>query len=188
MKNEYGGQGHFHDRMLITRLAHQTNSDRSLTKVVTEAALNNLKNRSMIAVVIGHDFEKLPVKFRDDEQFGVTGFWHLSKIFAVRAEKLNGKKAEQHTWLMGCLTYAGPRETMWWTSVDDKTKEAAVSVMDSDKTFDDYFDQQRCSTCGESPITIFQEGWVCTNQICAKLCMDASGSLLKEPTYPYSRT
>lgn len=152
--------------------------------VVAEAALNTLKNQSMIGVVIKRDFEKLPVTFKDNEDYAVTGFWHLSKIFALKHEEQDDLgRVQQQTWLMGCLVYSGPRDSMWWTLLDQDTRETVVYVWNSDEAIDEQFEKQQCSTCGELSITIFQEGWVCTNRTCAKLCMDASGNLLKEPSY-----
>jgi hypothetical protein len=94
VKDEFGGLGHFHNRVLITRLVRQTNEKRSTLATVERAAKNTLEQQAMIGVVISRDFRKLPTTFKGDELFGVSGFWHLTKFFAVRSE--GSGKSETH--------------------------------------------------------------------------------------------
>ncbi|KAF7502636.1 hypothetical protein GJ744_005411 [Endocarpon pusillum] len=181
VKDEFGGLGHFDDRVLITRLARQTNQIRSTLSSVTKAASNTLREQAMVGLVISRDFQKLPVTFRDGESYGVSGFWHLSHVFAVRSE--GPKEGPVHTDLMACLVYSGPRETMWWNVAEDETATNAVQVLKEDETFDKMFEKEECSLCSEESLTIFAEGWVCTNVLCSSLGRDQSGQAPKTKTY-----
>ncbi len=181
VNNEFGGLGHFHDRVLITRLARQTNDKRSTLSTVVKVASNTLKCQAMIGLVISRDFQKLPVAFQGDEKFGVSGFWHLSCVFAVVSE--GPKESETHIDLMACLIYSGSRETMWWTAADADTAGNTMNVLKEGETFDQRFRKKSCSTCNSSSLTIFQEGWICTNVTCTKVGKTHSGHALQTKTY-----
>lgn len=181
VNDDFGGLGHFRDRVLITRLSRQTNQRGSIIKSVTKAARNTLQHHNMIGVVISKDFQKLPVTFRDDECLGVSGFWHLSTIFAVKSE--GPIASEVHTDLMACLVYSGPRESMWWSLSGAEKAANTVKVLEQNETFDDLFTKENCSTCDVSSTTIFQEGWVCTNVECTKIGKNHSGDSLRTQTY-----
>ena len=135
----------------------------------------------MVGLVISRDFQKLPVTFRDDERFGVSGFWHLSNVFAVKSE--GPRKSEVHTDLMACLVYSGPRETMWWTSIDNETPASAANVLKEGQAFDQMFEKESCWVCNKSSIIIFKEGWVCTNPTCTELGKNHSGHALQNQAY-----
>lgn len=181
VNDDFGGLGHFDDRVLITRLARQTNKTRSKLSTATKAAFNTLKEQAMVGLVISRDFQKLPVTFRDRENYGVSGFWHLSHVFAVRSE--GPKEGQVHTDLMACLVYSGPRETMWWNLAEDETATNAVKILKEEATFDKMFEKEGCSLCSEESLTIFAEGWVCTNVECSSLGRDQSGQIPKTKTY-----
>ena len=181
VNDDFGGLGHFDDRVLITRLARQTNKNASTLFRVTTAASNTLQEQAMVGLVISRNFQKLPVTFRDHEMFGVSGFWHLSHVFAIRSE--GPKEGEVHTDLMACLVYSGPRETMWWNLAEDETATNAVNVLKEEETFDKMFEKEECSLCSEDSLTIFAEGWVCTNVECSSLGRDHSGQAPTTKTY-----
>ncbi len=181
MNDDFGGLGHFDDRVLITRLARQTNKIPSTIPTATRAASNTLRKQAMVGLVISRNFQKLPVTFRDDEIYGVSGFWHLSHVFAVRSE--GPKEGEVHTDLMACLVYSGSRETMWWTLTDDETATNAVHVLGKGQTVDQMFEKEECALCSEDSLTIFTEGWLCTNVECSSLGRDHAGQAPKTKTY-----
>jgi 2OG-Fe(II) oxygenase superfamily len=181
VNDEFGGLGYFNHRTLITRLARQTNKTRSKLQTVAKAAKNTLEHQAMVGLVISRDFQKLSVTFREDEKFGVSGFWHLSYLFAVRSE--GPLAGEVHHDLMACLVYSGPRKTMWWTLAEDETPASCMNVLAEGETVEEVLSQETCSACNEPSCTIFQEGWVCTNITCAELGKDHSRQPLPTQTY-----
>jgi hypothetical protein len=181
VNDEFGGLGHFNDRVLITLLARQTNNTRSTMPSVAKMAKNTFEQQAMVGLIISRDFQKLPVTFREKERFGVSGFWHLTYVFAVRSE--GPLAGEVHHDLMGCLVYSGPRKTMWWTLAEDETPANCVSVLAEGKTVQEMLSQETCSACNEPSCTIFQEGWACTNITCTDLGKDHSRHPLPTQTY-----
>jgi hypothetical protein len=133
----------------------------------------------MIGVVISRDFQRLGVTFRDDKQFGVSGFWHFSTILAMRSEGL--KDYEVHTDLMACLVYSGPRETMWWTA--DEEEITGPDILNQGEMLDTKFTKESCSTCSKFSSAIFKEAWVCTNMTCTALGNNHSGHTPPTQTY-----
>jgi 2OG-Fe(II) oxygenase superfamily len=148
---------------------------------VAKMAKNTLEQQAMVGLIISRDFQKLPVTFREKERFGVSGFWHLTYVFAVRSE--GPLAGEVHHDLMACLVYSGPRKTMWWTLAEDETPANCVSVLAEGKTVQEMLSQETCSACNEPSCTIFQEGWACTNITCTDLGKDHSRHPLPTQTY-----
>ena len=106
----------------------------------------------MICLVISKDFQKLPTTFKDGECFGVSGFWHLTKLFAVKSE--GSGRSELHTDLMARLVYSGPEDDMWWTSDSDERVKPPTKPSNQGGIMDDNF-AKSCPTCGESSTTVF---------------------------------
>jgi hypothetical protein len=148
---------------------------------VANMAKNTLEQQAMVGLIISRDFQKLPVTFREKERFGVSGFWHLTYVFAVRYE--GPLAGEVHHDVMACLVYSGPRKTMWWTLAGDETPANCVSVLAEGKTVQGMLSQETCSACNEPSCTIFQEGWACTNIMCTDLGKDHSRQPLPTQTY-----
>ena len=148
---------------------------------VANMAKTTLEQQAMVGLIISRDFQKLPVTFRDNEKFGVSGFWHLSYVFAVRSE--GPLAGEVHHDLMACLVYSGPRKTMWWSLAEDETPANCVKVLAEGETVEGMLSQETCSSCNEPSCTIFQEGWVCTNVTCTELGKDHSRQPLPTKTY-----
>lgn len=181
LNDENGGLDHFHNRIIITRLARQTSGKRSTLPAFAKAALNTLDGQAMIGVVIAKEFQKLPVTFRGDEKYGIAGFWHLSNVFAVRTKGPKGSAI--HIDLMARLTDSGPRDSIWWNVAHDETIENAVKVFEDGDAFEEIFRKDNCSTCKRSSAIIFQEGWVCTNITCEALSKDHLGHPMRTSNY-----
>lgn len=181
LNDDYGGLGFFQDRVLITRLVRQTDAKASQYSMMAKMAKKTLEEKAMIGLVISRDFQKLPTTFEGEEQFGVSGFWHLTRVFVVKSQ--GSTPSERHTDLMACLVYSGPKKDIWWTSKTDDAAEFPLTVLGDGETLDDRFESRTCPTCNQSSIAIFEEGWVCTNFDCSGLSKDASGALLQKPTY-----
>jgi hypothetical protein len=135
----------------------------------------------MIGLIISRDFQKLPVTFQNDERFGISGFWHLAHVFAVKSD--GPKEAEVHTDIMACLVYSGPRDSMWWSLADAESAKTAVQVFKEGETIDQLLGQEICLTCNQSSVTIYMEGWICTNVVCSELGKNHSGQAPPTQTY-----
>lgn len=141
VNDEFGGLGHFDGRVLITRLARQTNQNRSILQTVAKMAANPHEQHAVIGLVISRDFQKLPVTFRDKEKFGVSGFWHLSHVFAVRSEGPVAGEVRTIPWHAWCIVVQeSPCGGLWL-----KLRHQQI-VWNPGKTIEGMLEKEICST------------------------------------------
>jgi alkylated DNA repair dioxygenase AlkB len=184
LNSEYGGDlSHFSDRVIISRIARRKKNKKSKMDVLFKAALGTMENNQMVGLAISNKFQDLPVTFGHGEEYGISGFWHLTHIFAVGSE--------EDTVLMGRLFYGGPESSIWWKAPVAKVVMAgelspnadSMKVLPPNETSDHKISSHTCSACGKISLAIFEEGWTCTNPNCAAVGNDQNGQRLDGYTY-----
>jgi 2OG-Fe(II) oxygenase superfamily len=129
------------------------------------AATKTIEERAFTGLLISETFPQLEVKFREGETVGVAGFWRISHSFALKF----GNSVELNV----RFAYEGPQDEIWWRAGGHH----------EDETSDGQFEEKRCKKCTESCITIFEEGWICTNALCSDIGKDENGGVPSTRTY-----